>query len=141
MKTTNLIKRASLAVLLCGCLATTAMAQPGPGWGGGPGAQGATPCVTNCGPGMMGGGPGQGRGKGHGMRFSQRNTAGWSLMTQEERVAHREKMLAVKTYEECKAVQGEQHKQMEARAKEKGVTLPTPRSNGCDRMKARGLIK
>ena len=93
------------------------------------------------GPGMMGGGPGRGRGMGHGMRFSQRNTAGWSLMTQEERVAHREKMLSVKTYEECKAVQGEQHTLMEARAKEKGLTLPAPRYNGCDRMKARGLIK
>ena len=30
---------------------------------------------------------------------------------------------------------------MEARAKEKGTTLPGPRRNGCDVMKARGLLK
>ena len=74
------------------------------------------------------------------MRFSQKNTAGWSLMTQEERTAHQNKMRSVKTYDECKALQVEHHQQMEARAKEKGVTLPQPRANGCDRMKARGWI-
>jgi len=51
------------------------------------------------------------------------------------------KMHAVKTYDECKLVQTEHHTAMEARAKEKGVTLNTPRQNGCDRMKARGMIK
>ncbi len=30
---------------------------------------------------------------------------------------------------------------MEVRAKEKGVPLPEPRQNGCDRMKAKGWIK
>lgn len=74
------------------------------------------------------------------MRFSQKNTAGWSLMTPEERTAHQNKMRSVKTYDECKALQTEHHQQMEARAKEKGVTLPQPRANGCDRMKARGWI-
>jgi hypothetical protein len=50
-------------------------------------------------------------------------------------------MRGAKTYEECKAVQDEHHKAMEVRAKEKGVTLPAPRNNGCDRMKARGFYK
>lgn len=74
-------------------------------------------------------------------RFNQNNTPGWSLMTPEERTEHRNRMFAAKTYEECKRIQEEHHKAMEARAKEKGVTLNTPRYNACDRMKARGFFK
>ena len=66
---------------------------------------------------------------------------GWNLMTPEERVAHREQMRSVKTYEECKSVQLEHRAKMEERAKAKGVTLPEPRQQGCDRMQARGLIQ
>jgi hypothetical protein len=50
-------------------------------------------------------------------------------------------MRDVTTYDECKTLLEENHKIMEARAKEKGVKLPTPRQNGCKVMKARGLIK
>ena len=78
---------------------------------------------------------------GRGMHFNQNNMAGWTLMTPEERTSQQIKMRAVKTYDECKAVQTEQHALMETRAKEKGVTLPIPRQNGCDVMKTRGLIK
>ncbi|MDP1607396.1 MAG: hypothetical protein Q8L93_12300 [Rhodocyclaceae bacterium] len=81
-------------------------------------------------------GPGGGR-----FGFNKDNTPGWTLMTAEEHVAHRDKMFAAKSYDECKAFQGEHHKLMEVRAKEKGVTLRTPRQNACDRMKARGLFK
>ncbi len=102
-------------------------AQPGPGMGGG--MQGAGP------------GGGMGPGAGMGMRFNQDNTTGWSLMSAEERSAHQSKMMSAKTYDECKAVQAEQHKMMEARAKEKGQVLPAPRQNGCDRMKAQGVFK
>jgi Spy/CpxP family protein refolding chaperone len=116
-------------------LSASALAQPGPGMGPGGG----------MGPGMgPGGGMGPGMGPGgRGMRFdfNKDNTPGWSLMTPEERAAHREKMLAAKTPEECKAIQEEHHKQMEARAKEKGQTLRGPRQNACDRMKARGFYK
>ncbi len=76
-----------------------------------------------------------------GMRFSQTNTPGWTLMTAEERSTHQTKMRAVKTYDECKLLQDEQHQAMQARAKEKGVTFNVPQQNGCDRMKARGWIK
>lgn len=71
------------------------------------------------------------------------NTRGWSLMTAEERAEHQAKMRGFKTYDECKAYQEEHHKQMEARAKEKGVTLPMgkPGGYGCDNLKARGYIK
>lgn len=62
-------------------------------------------------------------------------------MTPEERTAHRDKMISAKNYEECKSIQENQHKAMIERAKEQGKTLPTPRQNGCDRMKARGFFK
>jgi len=94
----------------------------------------------------MGPGAGMGpaagnRGKAARFAWNKTNTAGWSLMTAEERTANQAKMRAVKTYDECKALQDENHKTMEARAKEKGVTLPAPRQNGCDVMKARGYFK
>ena len=89
---------------------------------------------------------GPGPGRGHKalrprFQFNRDNTYGWTLMSAAERTAHRDKMLAAEDAEECKAVQDEEHALMEARAKEKGKTLPAPRQNGCDRMKARGLFK
>jgi hypothetical protein len=96
---------------------------------------------------QQGMGPGSGMGQGMGpgggghFAFNQDNTPGWSLMSAEERVAHRDQMLAAKTYEECKAAQMEHHNAMEARAKEKGAKLRGPGQNACDRMKARGLFK
>lgn len=49
---------------------------------------------------------------------------GSQLMTPQERDAHRAKMRAAKTYEEQQRIRAEHHKQMQARAKERGVTLP-----------------
>jgi hypothetical protein len=70
------------------------------------------------------------------------NTVGWQLMTPAERTEHQAKMRSFKTYDECKAYQEEHHKQMEARAKEKGLTLPAMGSGyGCDNMKRRGFLK
>jgi hypothetical protein len=105
------------------------------------GAALAAPALAQPGPGMGGMGQGQGQGKGMRFGFNQDNTPGWTLMTAEERTAHRGKMLAAKTYEECKAIQAEHHQAMTDRAAAKGVTLPAPRQNGCDRMKARGLLQ
>jgi hypothetical protein len=119
------LSQLTMILLLGATMATPSFAQQGPGMGGG----------------MGGMGPGNGSGKGMGFTFNRDNTRGWSLMTTEERAAHREKMLAAKTYDECKAVQDEQHKAMAVRAKEKGATLPAARQNGCDRMKARGFFK
>lgn len=73
--------------------------------------------------------------------WSKDNTSGWTLMTAQERTEHQSKMRAAKTYEECKALQDEHHQAMEARAKEKGLTLRPARRNGCDVMKARGILK
>lgn len=125
MKTSTLIKTISITAALAAALSASVWAQSGPVAGNG-----------------MGAGPGSGQMGGmRGMRFNQTNTPGWTLMTPEERTAIQTKMRAVKTYEECKLVQSEQHAAMEVRAKEKGVTLNVPRQNGCDRMKARGFIK
>lgn len=122
MKTSKLTMIALLAALL----AAPAFAQSGPGMGG----------MGGMGPGMGGMGPGKGR-----MAFNQGNTPGWSLMTAEERTAHQQKMWSFKTFDECKAYQAEHHTAMTAKAKEQGKTLPAPRANACDRMKARGQIK
>lgn len=139
MKSTMTLKSITLIALLGAALASPVWAQGGPGMGmgGGPGMQNAGTNAGTAGPGPGAMGPGGGRG----MRFSQRNTSGWSLMTPEEQKAHRDKMMSVKTYDECKLAQTEHRTAMEARAKEKGTTLPTPRQNGCDRMKARGFIQ
>lgn len=73
---------------------------------------------------------------------SQGNTTGWQIMTPEERTVHQNQMRSFKTYDECKAYQEEHHKQMEERAKEKGLTLPAMGARyGCDNMKARGFLK
>ena len=134
MKTSITFKAIAIATTLAAALSASVLAQSAPaapGMGMGPG--------MGVGPGMQGAGPGAGGMRG--MRFNQTNTPGWTLMTAEERTANQTKMLAVKTYDECKLVQAEQHAAMQARAKEKGVTLNVPRQNGCDRMKARGFIK
>jgi Spy/CpxP family protein refolding chaperone len=130
------LARFAFSALLGASLSASVLAQPGPGMGPGGGMG------PGMGPGGGGMGPGMGPG-GRGMRFdfNKDNTPGWSLMTPEERAAHREKMLAAKTPEECKAIQEEHHKQMEARAKEKGQTLRGPRQNACDRMRSGGYYK
>ena len=142
----------SLLAFLGASIATPVFAQAAGGQGMGPGSgmgQGMGPGAgkgpgAGMGPGSgMGPGQGMGPGGGRAMRFNSNkdNTPGWKLMSAEERTAHRDRMRGAKTYDECKAVQDEHHKAMEARAKEKGVTLPAPRFNGCDRMKARGFFK
>lgn len=49
---------------------------------------------------------------------------GSQLMTQEERSAYRMKMRSAKNQDEREQIRLEHHKQMQERAKEKGVTLP-----------------
>lgn len=124
------LARLAFAALLGATLSAPVLAQMGPGGGMGPG--------MGPGGGMGGMGPGA---RGMRYQFNKDNTPGWSLMTPEERSAHHNAMMSAKTYEECKAAQEAQHKQMEARAKEQGKTLPAPRQNACDRMKARGFYK
>ncbi|MDQ9172367.1 hypothetical protein Q8A64_18325 [Oxalobacteraceae bacterium R-40] len=49
---------------------------------------------------------------------------GSQLMTAEERSAYREKMREAKTLEEREKIRTEHHETMQARARERGVTLP-----------------
>lgn len=56
---------------------------------------------------------------------------GSQLMTNQERIEHRNKMQAAKTAEEREQVRQQHHEQMQLRAKEQGVTLPdTPPAQG-----------
>ena len=116
------LSKLTLIALLGATLAAPVIAQPGPGMGGGMGG---------------GGGPGMGRR----IALDQNNTFGWALMTPQERTEHRTKMWSFKNYDECVAYQQQHHDAMAARAQEQGKQLPMPRSNACERMKARGLFK
>ncbi|MCL2635629.1 MAG: hypothetical protein FWD50_03235 [Betaproteobacteria bacterium] len=49
---------------------------------------------------------------------------GWQLMTEQERIEQRQKMLSAKTPEERDAVRNEHHQKMLERARQQGVTLP-----------------
>lgn len=158
------LRHIALLAVLGTSLASPVFAQPASGQGMGPGAgkgPGMGPCATQGQGAGAGQGAGQGQGAGMGpcaaqgqgagmgpgggkrMQFNSNkgNTWGYQLMSPEERTVQRDKMRATKTYDECKALQDEHHKAMEVRAKEKGKTLPTPRNNGCDRMKAGGYFK
>lgn len=85
-------------------------------------------------------GPALGRGP---WAANRGNTVGWQLMTPAERIEHQDKMRSFKTYDECKVYQEQHHQQIEARAKDKGLTLPAmrPGAYACDNMKARGFLK
>jgi hypothetical protein len=54
----------------------------------------------------------------------QEQIFGSQLMTPEERAAYRDRLRAAKTAEEREKIRQEHHELMEARAKERGVTLP-----------------
>ena len=70
--------------------------------------------------------------------FAQNEVYGWQLMTQQERQEYRNKMRSMTTAEERERYRMEHHKQMQERAKQKGVTLPdVPR----DRMRDRDMDK
>src|SRR3990167_2804393 len=56
---------------------------------------------------------------------------GSQLMTNQERIEHRNKLQAAKTAEEREQVRLQHHEQMQLRAKERGVSLPdTPPAQG-----------
>jgi len=118
MTSATFFKSLALGTALTAALSATVLAQGGPGAGMGPGWRAQQ--------GMQG------------MRAMQ--GPGAALMTADERAANQARMASVKTYDECKAVQAEQHAAMQMRATEKGITLPAPQSRGCDMRKARGLI-
>ncbi len=62
----------------------------------------------------------------------QEQVFGWELMTQEERIEHRDKMRSLQSQEERESYRLEHHAEMEKRARERGVVLPEmiPQSQG-----------
>jgi hypothetical protein len=110
--------KSSLLAPWCLLVASAAMAQgaasPGPGAG-------------------MGMGPGMGMGMGPGnMRMGPGYTSGWALMTEQERTEHRNRMLGMKSYGDCKSYAEQHHAQMIERAREKGRPAPAqPRRDAC----------
>lgn len=82
-----------------------------------------------------------GPGKGRMMEFGPDDAAGWSMMTTEERQAHRDKMHSFKSLDECKAYMAEHAKLMESRAKDRNLKHTGPRENACERMQQRGWFK
>ena len=128
----------SLAIAAAALVAGTALAHGGygPGHGMGCGAGygpgGGQGCAAGAGPGACGaaGGPGMHQGMGPGR--------GAALLTDEERTAHRAKMQSLASYDECKSYMADFSKQVQARAKEKGVAVGGPNEAMCDRMKAHG---
>jgi hypothetical protein len=64
---------------------------------------------------------------------------GWEIMSEQERMEHREKMQSMKTAEERERYRMEHHKKMEQRAKEQGVTLKEPQRKGSGMGEGRGM--
>ena len=64
---------------------------------------------------------------------------GWQLMTEQERIEHRNKMMSMNTKEEREAYRLEHHMRMQERATDKGVTIPDqPQPRGKGMMKQNG---
>lgn len=73
------------------------------------------------------------------MSFGPMNTPGWSLMTPQERVEHRSKMMGFTNQEDCASYLAEHHAMMLERARKQGVTLPAePRPGFCQRLPHKG---
>jgi hypothetical protein len=80
-------------------------------------------------------GAGQGMRRGRGGIVGPDFTPGWNLMTQAERNEHRARVAATKTYDECMVTMTQHREQLAARAKERGLTMATPRRDACAAMK------
>ena len=119
---------AATAVLAVGTALAHGGYGPGQGMGCG-GGYGPGTCGAGAGPGMRQGmGPGYGHGSGRGV----------SMLTEEERTAHRAKMQSLASVDECKAYIAEFSQQLQAKAKEKGAAVGGPNAAMCDRMQAHG---
>lgn len=117
------IRAISALAALTAVLAATSMANAQPAPAAGPAASGPT----------AGMGPHRG---GMGPRSGSNYTAGWGMMSTQERNEHRDKMRSFQTYDECKAYRDQHHEQMLARAKERGVAMPAqPRRDACAGLK------
>jgi predicted Fe-S protein YdhL (DUF1289 family) len=64
-------------------------------------------------------------------RGADSNVYGWQLMTHEERAAVQARLRAARTPEEADRIRRENHAAMQARARERGVSLPPPPARDC----------
>lgn len=71
----------------------------------------------------------------------QCNTYGWQLMTPEERKEHQAKLAGFTAYSDCKEYLDTRRREMEVRAREKGIELAVMEQNPCDEMKGKGILK
>ena len=136
------MRTTTLALGLAMAVATAAYAAPGYGPGSGQGyGPGNGPCATAGAANCPGAGAGYGMGRGRmGGGFGAGGQG--SMMTDEEREAHRTAMHSFTTVEQCNAYWTEHRAEMTRRAQERGVEPgPGPRVSPCERMAARGFIK
>ena len=59
-----------------------------------------------------------------GIGHAEQTVYGWELMSEQERVQHREKMRTFQTEQEREAYRKEHHIRMQERARERGLELP-----------------
>jgi hypothetical protein len=125
------MKRLLLSSFVCAMALSFAFAQtPGPSGGPGSGASSGENSM-----------PMHGRMMRHDYSFGRFNTSGWSMMSADERKAHHDKMMGMKSVSDCKSYHDEHHQMMMSRAKEKGAKMPRkPRVDMCDRMGQRGYF-
>jgi predicted Fe-S protein YdhL (DUF1289 family) len=64
-------------------------------------------------------------------RGAENDVYGWQLMTHEERAAIQARLRAARTPEEVDRIRRENHAAMQARARERGVSLPPPPASDC----------
>ena len=101
-------RRAALAALLLAASVFAQQAWPPAGAASGP-RIGYAAGTDPAGPGRMGAGLGSD------------HTPGWGLMTSRERDAHRRRMLAATTREECRRIMDENHSLLNGRARARGA--------------------
>lgn len=113
--------------------------------GGAPGCGAGMGCGAGHGPGMRHGmGPGMQQGMGAGQRHGMAGQGPGrtsALLTDEERTAHRAKMQSLASVDECRAYVAEFSQQLQAKARDQGVTVGGPNAAMCDRMQAHGRFK
>ena len=68
-------------------------------------------------------------------RASDGNTSGWHFMSAEERIAHQARMRSFKTWDECQEYRLEHHRLMDARARERGMSLAPSRRDICEHLR------
>lgn len=118
----NMINKVVIGVTVVFGLAAIVHAQQGPMGGSGPmGMMAQGPMGNGVGPGLMRGQMMQAQitGPNSPMKTMQQ------LMTPAERLVMMDKMADAKSWDERQAIMSTTHAEMEKRAKEKGITLPT----------------